>query len=94
MIFYFAVRGMRRYGKRRGGGNKPYNSNRSSRKTSPSPSEICSRNGEQRVSNDLSEETEYDEMDYMTNGQYKGHVSEMEKLGFVYKTVYFSILVA
>ncbi len=43
--------------------------------------------------NDLSEETEYDEMDYMTNGQYKGHVSEIEKLGYIYKTVYFVILV-
>ena len=79
---------MRRYGKRRGGSSKPYNSNRSSRKTSPAPCEIGYKNGEQRVSNELSEEAEEDQMDYMTNGQYKGHVSEMEKLGYLFNIAY------
>ena len=69
---------MRRYGKRKGGGTKPYHSNRGSRKSSPSPTEMLSyKNGDQ-----LSEETEEDQLDYMTNGQYKGHIEETEKLRY------------
>ena len=69
---------MRRYGKRRGGGGKPYHSNRGSRKASPSPTEMLYKHGDQ-----LSEETEEDLFDYMTNGQYRGHVSEIEKLRYI-----------
>ena len=69
---------MRKYGKGKSGRGKPYHSNRGSRKASPSPTEMLYKNGDQ-----LSEETENNLLDYMTNGQYKGHVSETEKLRFL-----------
>ena len=69
---------MRRYGKRKGGGGKPYHSNRGSRKSSPSPTEMFDKNGDQ-----LQEETEENELDYLTNGQYRGHIEETEKLRYL-----------
>ena len=70
---------MRRYGRRRGGGSKPYHSNRGSRKTSPSPIEFASKNGEQHVSNDTLEEADNDQIECLTTGQYNGYVSHSEK---------------
>ena len=78
-VICVTVRGMRRYGRRRGGGGKPYHSNRGSRKTSPSPTEFGIKNGDQRVSNDMLEEDENDQMESLS-GQYKGYVSQCEKL--------------
>ena len=69
----FVVRGMRRYGKRRGVGGKPYNSRRGSRRASPSPTELSYKN------EDKSEEAE--EMDYLNNSKYRGHVFQTDKIG-------------
>ena len=60
---------MRRYGKRRGGSKRVYNSNRGSRKASPSPTEMV-------YNNDLAEEAE----DYQTDGTYRGYVTELDTL--------------
>ena len=71
---------MRRYGKRRGGSTKPYHSNRGSRKTSPSPTEMGNKNGEQPPPNIMIQESETNQMEHLINGQYKGYVSQCEKL--------------